>query len=226
MSAAFPRPFPLLPALGVAAALVLGDALARLSYWGRTRRDDGLLLLDATVEHSLPTWFTILATLLVGFVAWRRGIDEGRWWRCTGTLFVYLAFDDALSLHERFGSLFHDSLGGHGIYAWILTLAPLFALVGLACALQLWRGMRDHPRQRRLLLLGFCALGIALVGEALEPQALASPLQLRGIPLVCYTQWAEEALEIFGPVLLLGAMWPVRPTQSAPDRVRYIGIDR
>lgn len=228
MSAAFPPRFPLLPALGVAGLLVFGDAVTRLSYWGRTRRDDGLILLDATVESSLPTWFTILVTLAVGIVAWRRGTIEGRPWRVMGLLFIYLAFDDTLSLHERFGELVHGSVGDHGTYAWILTLAPVFAGLGLWCAWHLWSAMRQWPQQRRLLLFGCAALGLALVGEAIEDCALRSALRLRGIPLVCYTQWCEEALEVFAPVLLLGAVWPTRATEPSPvpGHVRYIGIDR
>ena len=50
----------------------------------------------------------------------------------------------------------------------------------------------------------------------------------RGIPLVCYTQWLEEALEICGPVLVLAAIWPVRQPAWAmgTEPVRYVGIDR
>lgn len=84
----------------------------------------------------------------------------------------------------------------------------MLAVAGLLCAWQLWRARRDWPRQR-VLLLGFACLGLALAGEAIEDRALESSLRLRGIPLVSYTQWFEEALEVFAPVLL-GAVWPTR----------------
>jgi hypothetical protein len=215
MPAATSRPFPLLPLLGAAGLLVLGDGLLRLTHW-----------LDATAEASLPTWFTVAITFLVGVVAWRRGSSEGRAWRCTGAFFVYLAIDDLLSLHERFGGLAHESLGGHGIYAWVVLLAPVFAIAGFVCAWQLLRALRQAPRQRALLLCGFAALALALVGEAIEDRMLASPWRPRGIPLVCYTQWLEEALEIIGPVLLLAAISAPKQPKPAVTTLQFIGLGR
>ena len=67
------------------------------------------------------------------------------------------------------------------------------------------------------MFLGFAALGIAIGCEGIEDAALRSAWQPRGIPLVCYTQWVEEMLELLGPTLLLAAAWPqVHAPATAP----------
>jgi len=216
--------------------LVALDALARLTYWGRHRVADGWIgWFDASAEGSVPTLFAVATMALVGGAAWRRAAaaEPRRCWRCFGALFVYLAVDDLVGLHERFGALLHPWLGGHGVYVWTFTLAPVFAVVGAVCG---WRLLRTlDPPQRRQLIAGFVALGFALLCEVAEDRALASGRLLRGVPLVAYTSWVEEALELIGPVLLLLAIVPTRRQGSASDAperlreavaVRFLGAGR
>lgn len=220
------RPLPMRWLAFVAASLIAGDAIVRLTYWGRSRRDTALLWFDSTVEGTLPTCFTVALTLAIGLVCLRRGDGNRTWWRITGALFTYLACDDVFMLHERFGALAHPHLSGTGIYACVLTIGPLFVLLGTACAVFLLRALRNLPGHRRLLWFGFASLGTALVLEALAGGAERSAMRLRGIPLLCYTQWLEEALEILGPLLLLGAVWPTPPPPADPEQVRFIGAGR
>jgi hypothetical protein len=221
-----PLALPLRPLGVVAALLVAMDAVLRLTYWGRHRRDTALVWFDTTAEGSIPTCFTVALTLAIGLVCLRRSGPGRRWWRVTGSLFSYLAIDDMLSLHERFGALVHPWLEGRGVYAWILTLAPVLAILGIACASFLLRVLRDLPRQRRFLWLGFASLAGALVLEGFESAAGTSGIRLRGIPLLCYAQWLEESLEVLGPLFVLAAVWPAPPPQAAPGQVLFIGAGR
>ena len=125
-----------------------------------------------------------------------------------GALFCYLAVDDLLSLHERFGALLQPWFGGCGVYVWVFTLGPVFAVLGMLCAAKLLRVLAAEPIRRACLLLGFAALGIAFGFEVIEDMVVRSAWQPRGIPLINYTQWIEESLELLGPVFLLAAAWP------------------
>ena len=211
------------------------DALARLTYWGRHHRGgDWLDWFEATSEGTVPTLVTLTVTATVGLVCMFRRV-EGRGvgcWRALGVLFVYLAVDDLVGLHERFGAWLHPWLGGHGVYAWVMVLGPLFAIWAALCARCVLRCLPGR-RECWALLGGFGALACALACEALEARITASPRQLRGLPLAAYAHWLEESLELLGPLLLLGAVWPGRALVAAgrgdvpsTATVRYVGAGR
>lgn len=227
------RPFPLWSAVFGVALLAALDGLARLTFWGRHRIEDGWLRwFNAAAEGTVPTLVAALTMAGVGLVCLLRRREERRCWLFMGVFFVYLGIDDLLGLHERFGALLHPLLGGHGVYVWAFTLAPVFAVCGALCALRLWPVLA--PGARRLLVLGFGALGVALAFEVVEDRVAASAVQLRGIPLLAYTHWIEEALELLGPVLLLAAVWAPTAPASAPEPafararepVRFLGAGR
>ena len=118
------------------------------------------------------------------------------------------------------------------MYAWVIVLGPLFAIWAALCSRCVLRSLAGR-RERWALLGGFAALACALVCEGLEARVTASPLQLRGLPLAAYMHWLEESLELLGPLLLLGAVWPGRPlvavgsaATAAPAQVRYVGAGR
>lgn len=211
------------------------DALARLTYWGRHHRGgDWLDWFHATSEGTVPTLVTLTVTATVGLVCLFRRV-EGRGvgcWRALGVLFVYLAVDDLVGLHERFGAWLHPWLGGHGVYAWVMVLGPLFAIWALLCARCVLRCLPGR-RERLALLGGFAALAGALACEVLEARVTASPRLLRGLPLAAYAHWLEESLELLGPLLLLGAVWPGRALAAIPRldaakpaQVLYVGAGR
>lgn len=191
-----------------AAVLSAADAMLRLTYQGRSCPPDSLIrMFDATREVSIPTWFSIGTMALLGACCLRLGRQSGRRiWLPIGAGFVYLAIDDACMIHERVGALVMPWIGDHGVYAWVLVLAPVFALGGLFVSMAIWRSLRDTPRRRLWLLAGMGALLAALVLEAAEEWTLASGYELRGIRLLSYSKWLEESLELFAPTMLLGAL--------------------
>jgi hypothetical protein len=209
--------------------LSLLDGLLRLTYWGRHRRDSALGWFDAAAEGTVPSLLTAATMATIGVVCLRRHAEPRRWWRITGALFTWLAVDDVLMLHERFGALLQPWLGGRGVYVWVFTLAPLFAILALLCVRRLWPLLGQHPGRRGRLLLGFAALGVAIGFEVFEDLAGRSSVQLRGVPILAWTQWCEETLELVGPVLLLAALWPTAPAaaQLLPRTVvRFVGAGR
>ncbi len=194
----------------LAGVLVAVDAAARLTFTGRAHVETPpLCWFNASVEASVPTWFSVAMMLAAGVGCLRGGASPRRAWRTLGILFVYLAIDDLLGLHERISALLHHAMGGFdGVYVWVWTLAPVFAVVALVATVVILRAAETAPAQRVLLLAAFGLLAVALGLEAAENSVLTSPLRPRGIPLLTYTQVLEEALEMVGPVLLVAACWP------------------
>lgn len=202
MSPWFPRFWPLLAGAGTLAAL---DALARLTYWGRHRLvDPPLAWLDATDEWTVPTLFSVAVTAAVA-VACARNRAASPCWRVLAILFAWLAVDDLLGLHELVGALVHPWVRSGPVYSWVVVLGPVFAAVAGLCLVRVWRGL--GAERRALFGGGFGLLAVALALECAEGTVAGSPTRLRGLPLIDYAQWLEEACELFGPVLLLAASW-------------------
>jgi hypothetical protein len=200
----------------VGALLSATDGAARLTYTGRQYVGRApLAWFDATDEWTIPTWFSVSTMAAVAVGCWRQAGATRFCWRLSGSLFAYLAVDDLFGLHEMVGALVHPWLQGFGIYSWVLVMAPVFAVVGGWCAARLWRELRGQPGRRACLAAGFVALALAIGIEAAENVVSASPWRLRGLRLIDYAQWIEESFELFGPVLLLAAVWPQQASPAA-----------
>lgn len=200
--------------LAAALLLSLGDAWVRLTYSGRARIGEApWSWLDAAAEWTLPTLFAVAMMLATGAACLRNRDAPRPAWRLLGGLCVYLGIDDLFGLHERFGAVAHAWIGPVGTYAWLVTLAPAFAAVGLWCAFRLLQALGNQPRRRACMFAGFAALGLAIGLEALEEVLHDAAWRPRGLPLVAYAMWAEETLELFGPVLLFLAA-SAGPTSS------------
>lgn len=195
----------------VLALIAAADAAMRLTFTGRATPPDSLWwLFDATRENGLPTWFAVVAMACVGLRCSARA-SEASWWLLPAAGFLYLSIDDACMVHERLGALMSPRLSATGVYAWVLVLGPVFAAGGLVVGALMWRALRAERNRRVLLLAGFVALGVALGIEVLEDRTIGSGLTLRGLPLVEYTKWLEESLEMLGPALLLEALAVAAP---------------
>jgi hypothetical protein len=213
------------PLLLLAAALSATDAFLGLTYPGRRLAADGWLAwFRGAAEGTVPTLFTVAVTMGAGLGCWRQPGPARGSWRLLGSLLCYLAIDDLLMLHERIGAYVHPWFADTGVYGWVLVLGPLFGLVAGFAAWRLWGVLAAEPARRRRLLVGFAVLGLALVCEGLENQAVGSSWRLRGIELLAYSLWIEESFELLGAVLLFSATWPrLAPAASAPPAVVTAG---
>ena len=115
-------------------------------------------LFNITREDSAASWFGATQTLLTGltaliiyFVARARSASpRGRGWAVVATLFIYMAVDDGVQIHERLGSAFYALSRAPGSvferfpsYPWQLVFVPVFGLLGLYISVFLWRELRD-----------------------------------------------------------------------------------
>ncbi|MFY9343922.1 MAG: hypothetical protein WAT39_15635 [Planctomycetota bacterium] len=208
------------PLVLAAIALALADAYVRLTFGGRARNHEApFAWFIATAEWTIPTWFSVAVMAATGLGCLRQQGEARTCWRLLGLFCCYLAADDLLAVHERVGEWLHPALGDTGVYSWVIVLGPVFALIGLLCAVRLWRALAAEPARRRCLLLGFTSLGIAIAIEVAEDRVARTDWQPRGIPLVSYAQGFEETIELLGPVLLFAAAW-ARPRGTAATASR------
>jgi len=196
--------------------------------------------------------------MLVGLTVWAivvviRAQGAARWrqvgWTVVAMLFTYMAVDDGAQLHERFGTAVQvlreesdpSALAFFPSYTWQIVFGPIFAVLGLAVAVFLWRELSDR-------------VALALVFAALSCFALAVGLDfIEGLdadhPLNVYTilttrtgvdAWAagrfgragyealdhfgrslEEFLEMLGGTLFWTAFLRVLTSVTPELRVRW-----
>ncbi len=166
----------LIACLALEIAFVLLDYhvnYGRLTEIGALRR-----MTNIAREDGLASWFGATQTLLVGLTAWVivlvvRAQQAAPWrlagWTLAALLFTYMAVDDGAQLHERFGTavrvLSEDAnpavLAFFPSYTWQVVFGPVFAALGLAMAVFLWRELSDRVS---LALVGtaFCCFAVAV----------------------------------------------------------------
>ncbi|TFV62350.1 hypothetical protein E4P41_07615 [Geodermatophilus sp. DF01-2] len=178
------------PVFLLAAVIVVLGALGRL--------EDGnsaLALFDLDGEGKPPAVFAaaLLGSTGVGCVlAGRAGLPWRRRWSILGAFLVFMAFDEALTLHETLSRL-------TGV-PWTVLYAPIVAFGGIAWVLVL-RDVWAEQRIRYLWLLGALAWATSQVLEELQ----SSPEQGRAPGYDVYVLF-EECLEMTGSLCWLLAI--------------------
>jgi len=177
---------------------------------------EGFLLHRHLHTHNHPLWDldferglgTYLATLLLfalgGLSLFAREAERGaartasRGWALTGALFLYLALDECIGIHDEIGDRaahwFKDLTAFHAVNEWLWVYAPWLALAGGYVALFLWRRTQEVPWARAFVFCGFTLWAVAIVLEVGNrpdwvPWKLAIGL--------------EETAEMLGTTLLL-----------------------
>jgi hypothetical protein len=164
------------------ATLVLLDYhvnYGRLTEIGALRR-----LTNIAREDSLASWFGTSQTLLIGVTAWAYWVVAGArhevlWrrvgWVVVACFFTYMAVDDGVQLHERFGTAYSalsaDSAARFPSFAWQLLFVPVLGVSGAAAVAFLWYEL--HARWARYFVAGAFVLLVIAVGldfiEGLAP---------------------------------------------------------
>lgn len=192
------------PILVLGVVLALAHVWVALTWRGRhTTPHEIVPVLTMNSEQGILTWLTVSLTFAVGVSAFALGTLERRGaWFAVGALFLFLSADDHAMLHERVGWLAPSSIRSTGVYAWILVLGPVFAVLGLLCLRWLWRAFSGDPRGRRRVCTAFACMALALLLELVEKALADSGLRLRGFTADRFTIPLEELLELSAPTLL------------------------
>lgn len=200
--------------LGIAAGLVVVGFLAEYSERYLPDFPGRDLIASLTYlngETNLPSTFSALlllgAGVLLGVIArvqWALQDSQRQVWTGLALLFGYLALDEAAGLHERLIVPVQGLVRTDGVlhYAWVVPYGALTILVLLACL----RFLRQLPPATRagMLLAGFLYVGGAFGFELIE--GYVKTLHGRHTFLMEVLITVEEALEMFGVILLIAAL--------------------
>ncbi|BCR06411.1 hypothetical protein DESUT3_34800 [Desulfuromonas versatilis] len=191
--------------------LTLGHIIGGLYVYlrGLTVIPWGVALFHFDHEANLPSLYSALALLLAGLLllAIAHAEKAGRWyryWLGLGLVFLFLATDEAVMIHEQLMPVLREAFGLSGLlyFAWVIPYG--LGLLGLLVIYA--RFIFSLPAKTRNLFLlsgGIYVLG-ALVIELFEGAQMeaAGARNLRYQALMS----CEELLEMIGVILFIYAL--------------------
>lgn len=179
-------------------------------------------LFDLDGEANLPAafqGFTLLGSALLILVAAQGETRHAvrRRWQLLGLAFVFLAFDEIASLHERCGELWLALTGGPKVFgAWLVPVLPIATVIVVVGFLPLvWQA----PRRTGL---GLVAAGAVYVGGAVGCEMVGAWIVHtvgRDSLAYLYEVAVEEGMEMLGIVLLVQVL--LRHLHEESLRVRF-----
>ncbi|GAA1434497.1 hypothetical protein GCM10009616_29070 [Microlunatus lacustris] len=182
-------------------------------------------------EMGVPAWFSASLLLLAGERLWRvataareRGEPWVRHWKLLAVAFVYLSLDELTEIHEQVITPVREvfDLSGALAFAWVVVAAPLVLVFGVVFL----RFLVSLPTWTRwaFVISAICyvggALGVEMIGAVLAERSgvisttttvvdgVSTVTENLTIPTLTYgfVVGVEEALEMVGSVLFLGAV--------------------
>jgi hypothetical protein len=124
---------------------------------------DAKPIVDIGGEHNIPTYWNAFLLLLVSagavVAAWRAPLTNSpaRWpWLVVAGAGLYLTFDEAFEIHERFDEPVTSRDIDIGTYAWVLPGA-IVAIIGGSILVATGRHLPAMARRRLALALGVYA---------------------------------------------------------------------
>lgn len=159
---------------------------------------------DFNTEGNIPTLFTtftfLIAGLLLSLITHTKYKASQAYlaWLILAWVFLFLAMDEATSIHERIGSLFRSQTNTSGIFniSWVIPYGIAAAIFGISYARFLLRLPRRIAAIFSISGIVFVtgAIGIELVGGAIKIQSGDKSLSYA----LLYT--LEESLEMLGVI--------------------------
>ena len=160
-------------------------------------------------ENNFPAYiaslFLVFAgflSLLLGFQTGVPGIKNRTKWKVLGGLFLFLAFDEAIQIHEVISQGLRNNLGdqlpGFLHYAWVIPYALLVVVAVLYFFSFIWN---LPSRLRNLIFLAgfvyvFGALGLEVVESYIDTNMGTDNL------LYKFLVTTEEAMEMLGIAII------------------------
>lgn len=207
------KPVSIALTLGILAVLLILASLAGYLVPHFTGRGEAIALLNVDSEQNIPSFFSasiilFAALLLAVITAYKRkqGAPYVLHWAILAFGFLFMAVDEATSIHEKLnGPMAH--LLGEGradifYYAWVVPGIVIVLVLGLFFLKFLW----DLPATTRWL---FCAAAFVYLGGAIGFELVGNHYALlSGTESWRYIASAhlEEGLEMTGMVLFIFAL--------------------
>ncbi|MEM8954801.1 MAG: peptidase M48 Ste24p [Verrucomicrobiota bacterium] len=168
-------------------------------------------MIDLDIEGNLPSIYSAFAIafcsmlLFVIAIDQRRKRAEGRvQWMILAFIFLFLALDEAVSIHEELGDVFHAILETKGLlyFAWVIPYTVVALFLGFAFLKFVWRLPRGVRIQfivaGVLFLTGAVGIEVVSAWEA-DRHGTTTPLYT-----ILYT--IEEFLEMIAIVIFANAL--------------------
>jgi len=168
-------------------------------------------LFDFAIEGNIPTFYSAVAILfcsallaLISYANWQRPDGDRFYWVGLAILFLFLAVDEAVAIHEAVGDYFEQIFDASGFlyYMWVLPYGIATIVLGLVFLKFLW----NLPRSTRARFIE--AGGIFVTGAIGMEMLGAREADLNGTETVlyCVLYTIEELLEMLGIVLFIYAL--------------------
>ncbi|MGE5927321.1 MAG: hypothetical protein ACM357_08200 [Gemmatimonadota bacterium] len=214
--------------LAIIAALVTIHGLSLFGYFeqGRDHQLGLFRLFNLNEEGNVPTWFaatTLLLSAGLFAIIWRTARATGeryaRHWGFLALVFLFIAIDEAASIHELLILPLRELLSAEGAlyFAWVVPYGiavVCFALVYAPFLLAI-------PRRTAL---GLMAAGLVFVSGALGME-MASPWVYDWTGEVTLPMFVmllvEETLEMLGVAILVHALLDFLARRDARVELRF-----
>ena len=193
----------------ITAGFLAAHCVVQAGIYGFDKEKHWLDSLNMDRELNLPTLFSSALLLLAALLMRRLGRISAREaaadWRWLSRIFIFLALDEALQIHEIFiipglRQHVHPALAS----TWVIPYAVLALVILWRC-----RGfLRSIPTATasRLLRAGAVYIGGAIGMEMVGSFAVRSSLIRLHSPWYGAITGIEESLELFGIILLIDAL--------------------
>lgn len=200
--------------LRVVAFLVVMSFLGQMTMYFLPNypfRDYWAKAFSVDYERNIPTAYSILALLftsiLLGAIAYGKNLDSDRYknhWKVLSLIFLYLSFDEAVQIHEKFRHPMRTLLNATGFlyYTWVVPIGFLVVIFLLSYTKFLFH----LPNATRKL---FVAASILYIGGALGMEMVggyqAYTFGKQNIPYVIIVT-LEEFFEMVGIIVFIHAL--------------------
>ena len=161
---------------------------------------------EGNVPAIFSTWLFLLNAVIF-LIVWKAAClsgDSHKIWLFLSSVFVFLAFDESISIHERLINPLRQALGATGIfyYAWIIPYGIGVGLVSIFAIPVFWRMQK---RIRFWFGLSAATYLVATIGlEMISGKYLVMMNEQKDIVWI-FMVTVEESLEMVGLIILVYA---------------------
>src|SRR5690606_29623633 len=203
--------------VGILALANIGVNFIKLNYyldggpWSDNKYVKVIInLFDMDTEGNVSSFYSSLALLcssillyLIALFNKKSGLKSFHW-TLLSSVFLYLALDEILELHEHLVRLTESflNLSGYGTSYWIIPIG----IIGIILFIVLFKFLRELPKTtlRQFILAGFVFISGAVGMEILG--GMHEEIHWRENATYVFLYTVEEILEMVGIVLFIYAL--------------------